>query len=297
MNKFKIKVIFIICILCLFATACSVSDNSTSNDSSNIINQSDITNANFSQEQNLTEPIMSENAGSLDTSERNQQTVSYYEEPIMPEPFDFSNPSGGDQFRDYTEEYELRFENLTFEILNLVPRDDFTAWINQHTEKVRESEERIPPLTILEFVTEFDISKDQLLSVIAEDNDPSWTITREDVDVIYSGDMELINRTFINEYSVLHNNKIYTPEWLYEHTTAEYIEAGLSNDEVSYVMEKMKDLPFIAEAKKAIENKYRKFQASINEVAVALEDDVDDYSSTTTTSPEISDDEPTTTTE
>lgn len=144
---------------------------------------------------------------------------------------------------------------------------------------------------------EFDISKDQLLSVIAEDNDPSWTITREDVDVIYSGDMELINRTFINEYSVLHNNKIYTPEWLYEHTTAEYIEAGLSDDEVSYVMEKMKDLPFIAEAKKAIENKYRKFQASIKEVAVAPEDDADDYSSTTTTSTEISDDEPPTTTE
>lgn len=295
MNKFKIKVIFIICILCLFATACSVSDNSTPNDSSNIINQSGITNANFSQEQNLTEPIMSENVGDLDAAEKKQQTVSYYEEPIMPEPFDFSNPSGGDQFRNYTEEYELRFENLTFDILNLVPKDDFSAWINKYTQKERASEERIPPLTILEFVTEFDISKDQLLSVIAEDNDPSWTITREDVDVIFSGDMELINKTFINEYSVLHNNKIYTPEWLYNHTTAEYMEAGLSNEEVSYAMEKMKDLPFTPEAKKAIENKYRKFRSLINEAV--QENNADDYTSTTTTSPEISDDTPQTTTE
>ena len=197
-----------------------------------------------------------------DTSENNQQTVSDYEEPIMPEPFDLSNPSGGDWLRDYTQEYVLRFENLTSDILELVPRDDFTAWLNKHHEEKIASEERIPPLTVLSFVMEFDISKEQLLSVIAEYNDPSWTITREDVDVIYSGDMELINRTFINEYSVLHNNKIYTPEWFYEHTTSDYIEAGFSDDEVSYVMEKMKNLPFTAEAKKAIEDKYRKFHTN-----------------------------------
>ena len=198
-----------------------------------------------------------------DNSEKTQQTVLEYEEPIMPEPFDLSYPSGGDWLRDYTEEYVLRFENLTSDILELVPRNDFTAWLNNHHEEKLASEERIPPLTVLAFVMEFDISKEQLLSVTAEDNDPSWTITREDVDVIYSGDMELINKTFINEYSVLHNNKIYTPEWFYEHTTAEYTEAGFSDDEVSYVMEKMKDLPFTAEAKKAIEDKYRKFKASI----------------------------------
>ena len=189
-----------------------------------------------------------------------------YEEPIMPEPFDLSKPSGGDWLRDYTQEYVLRFENLTSDILELVPRNDFTAWLNNHHEAKLASEERIPPLTVLDFVMEFDISKEQLLSVIAEDNDPSWTITREDVDVIYSGDMELINKTFINEYSVLHNNKIYTPEWFYEHTASEYIKAGFSDDEISYVVEKMKDLPFTDEAKKAIEDKYRKFQASISEV-------------------------------
>ena len=187
-----------------------------------------------------------------------------YEEPTMPEPFDLSKPSGGDWLHDYTQEYVLRFENLTSDILELVPRNDFTAWLNNHDEEKLASEERIPPLTVLAFVMEFDISKEQLLSVIAEDNDPSWTITREDVDVIYSGDMELINKTFINEYSVLHNNKIYTPEWFYEHTTAEYIELGFTDDEVSYVMEKMKDLPLTDEAKKAIEDKYRKFQASIS---------------------------------
>lgn len=185
------------------------------------------------------------------------------DEPTMPEPFDFSTPSGGDHLRDYTQEYVLRFENLTSDILELVPRNDFTAWLNNHQEEKIASEERIPPLTVLAFVTEFDISKEQLLSVIAEDNDPSWTITREDVDVIYSGDTELINKTFINEYSVLHNNKIYTPEWFYEHTTAEYIELGFTEDEVSYVMEKMKELPLTEEAKKAVEDKYRKFQASL----------------------------------
>ena len=186
-----------------------------------------------------------------------------YEEPTMPEPFDLAVPSGGDWLHDYTQEYVLRFENLTSDILELVPRNDFTAWLNNHHEEKLASEERIPPLTVLDFVMEFDITKEQLLSVIAEDNDPAWTITREDVDVIYSGDMELINRTFISEYAVLHNNKIYTPEWFYEHTSAEYIEAGFSDDEVSYVMEKMENLPFTAEAKKAIEDKYRKFKASI----------------------------------
>ena len=202
-------------------------------------------------------------AGVVVLSGRGSLPPSDYEEPTMPEPFDLSNPSGGDWLRDYTQEYVLRFENLTSDILELVPRNDFTAWLKKHEEEKIASEERIPPLTVLAFVMEFDISKEQLLSVIAEDNDPSWTITREDVDVIYSGDMELINKTFINEYSVLHNNKIYTPEWFYEHTAAEYIELGFTDDEVSYVMEKMKEIPFTDEAKKAMEDKYRKFKASI----------------------------------
>ena len=218
----------------------------------------------FLQQNSLTSDI---DIDGEDTSDKNQQTVPDYEELIMPEPFDLPNPSGGDWLRDYTEEYVLRFENLTSDILELVPRNDFTVWLNNHHEEKIASEERIPPLTVLAFVTEFDISKEQLLSVIAEDNDPSWTITREDVDVIYSGDMELINKTFINEYSVLHNNKIYTPEWFYEHTASEYIEAVFSDDEVLCFIEKMKNLPFTAEAKKAIEDKYRKFQASISEVS------------------------------
>lgn len=189
-------------------------------------------------------------------------------ENTMPKPFEFA----ASELPEYTEEYVFRFENLTSEILDLVSRDKYTAWINSHNEKKIASKERITPLTILDFVNEFDISEEQLLSVIAEDNDPAWTIIREDVDVIYSGNPELINRTFMNKYSILHDDKIYTPQWMYEHTAAEYTEAGLSNYEVTSIMVKMKKLPFKDEAVKAMEDKYKEFQSSIKETAVKDEE-------------------------
>lgn len=185
-------------------------------------------------------------------------------ENTMPKPFEFA----ASELPEYTEEYVFRFENLTSEILNLVSQDKYTAWINSYNEKKLESNERIPPLTILDFVNEFNISEEQLLSVIAEDNDPAWTITREDVDVIYSGNPKLINRTFMNEYSVLHGDKIYTPQWMYEHTAAEYAEEGLTNYDVTTMMIKMKRLPFTDEAMGAMEEKYKEFQSSIKETAV-----------------------------
>lgn len=203
-----------------------------------------------------------------DTTTETEPNVSEPEENSMPNPFG----SMGELPRDYTEEYVLRFENLTSEILSLAPRDEYTAWLNSYNGKVTASEERIPPLTVLDFVKEFDISEEQLLSIVKEDNDPDWTITSDDVAVIFSDDTELINRRFINKYAVLAGDKIYTPQWFYEHTAAEYAEEGLTNYDVTTMMIKMKRLPFTDEAMKAMEEKYMEFQSSIKETEVIDED-------------------------
>ena len=52
----------------------------------------------------------------------------------------------------------------------------------------------------------FDIPKEKLKEAVSSANLPEgWIISPSDVDVIYSGDDDLIKQTFVNEYALFYN--------------------------------------------------------------------------------------------
>lgn len=193
-----------------------------------------------------------------DSSENN---VSALKENEMPNPFAQNilseSAQGGDEgfIENYVCQYVFKFENLDSAILNLVDRDECNKWLSDYITESR-SDPFIPDPTVLSFVEKFNIPKEKLLDAVSSGTYlEGWTLTDSDIDIIYSGDDELIKKTFVNEYALLYKGKIYTPEWLYEHSATDYINEGLPLDDVTAYLKKMDDFPFTEEAREALSAK------------------------------------------
>lgn len=149
---------------------------------------------------------------------------------------------------NFTSPYVFRFQNLSSVIVDLADRDEVNAWLNEYETKKR-SDRFTPVPTVLSFVEKFNIPKEKLAEAISDVNSPDdWIITLSDIDIIYSGDDQLIKQTFVNEYALLYNGKIYTPDWFYEHSESDCINEGLPAEEVRAYLTKTEALPFYNKA-------------------------------------------------
>lgn len=163
-------------------------------------------------------------------------------------PVEMSAPAGEYVPEDFTSPYVFRFLNLSSVILNLADGDEVNAWLNEYETKKR-SDHFTPVPTVLSFVEKFNIPKEKLAEAISDADFPDgWIITPSDIDIIYSGDDQLIKETFVNEYALLCNGKIYTPDWFYEHSESDYINEGLPAEEVKAYLTKTEALPFYDKA-------------------------------------------------
>ncbi len=185
----------------------------------------------------------------------------------MPEPFDQTN-NGGDSLHDYYSKYVFKFGNINSTLIDLVGEKEAEEWINEHISGQKSGTDT-SEMTVLRFIEHFDITKEELTKAVSESEYPDgWIIDASDIEVIFSGDDDLIAQTFVNEYALLQNGVIYTPEWLYNHSLEDYAREGLSAEAVSDCMSKMSALPFTEEAQKAIAEKstlYMTYDADIAE--------------------------------
>ena len=51
-------------------------------------------------------------------------------------------------------------------------------------------------------------------------------------EIVLSGDMNLINQTFASDATIYANGEIYTPDWINRHTAEDYINAGITKEEL-----------------------------------------------------------------
>lgn len=173
----------------------------------------------------------------------------------MPEPFEQVSNAGGDSLHNYYCEYVFKFGNINSTLIDLVGKEEANAWLNEYFASKKAGTES-SELTVLRFIEHFDISKEELIKAVSDSDYPDgWIIDISDIEVIYSGNDDLIQQTFVNEYALLYNGVIYTPEWLYTHSLDDYAKEGLPIESVNACMEKMRELPFTDEAQNAIADK------------------------------------------
>ncbi len=209
------------------------------------------------------------NTPSVSTQTENQEVVVIEQ---MPPPF--KENTGGFLSRYYNK-YNERFSTISGDLLDLVGEEKATAWINEFELYNRPRDEG----NLYFFITEMEIPKEKIPETVYSLGD---YMSESDIDVIYSGDIQKINETFISPYCILANGEIITPEWLYTHSKEEYATAGITSEQLKEKSEMYTLIQFTDEAKVAFGNKLSSF---IGE-EISLVDEADISPVTTPFSPE-----------
>lgn len=96
--------------------------------------------------------------------------------------------------------------------------------------------------------------------------------TQEDIDTIFSSDIELITKTFASYYAIVKGEKIYSPEWIYTHSEKDYEAAGITPDDITEKAALYSDFYLSEEACTVFSAKLSDFTGGQIRIEPALED-------------------------
>lgn len=195
----------------------------------------------------------------------------------MPKPFDISC---GDINNTFFLPCINRFDNVTTDLCDLVDYEALQQWIDimNSNETPCDIEDYI---NIYSFMVYFDISTEEVCRILEESNEfyldkigdnPDsglWTIiyTDYELDALRTGDKEIITAQFAADLSIVFEDKIYSPNWVYYHTTEDYAACGITAEMLSETASEYSAINFTAEAREALESKLSDFA----QTAVSLE--------------------------
>lgn len=178
---------------------------------------------------------------------------------IMPDPFGIGPDSGGDEHANFLQPCNWTLDSIPGELCRLRDRDEVNKWSYHHWDSKVEIPSSIKDyMNIYAFITDFGITKEEAeeaLKYYLNSDDPQIRITREEFDIIFSGDVELITKTFASEYSIVIGENIYSPEWVYFHSAEDYEAAGITPDMLAEKIEWYSKILFTDEARTAFSEK------------------------------------------
>lgn len=179
------------------------------------------------------------------------------EESAMPDPFgNKAEGTGGDENDGFYLPCNYILNGIPVELLRLRDSDEVNNWL----EKDKFSSRSEAPTSIKDyvniysFITEFNITREEAETALEYYLNDNY-ITYEHLDIIFSGDVELITKTFASDLSIAVGDRIYTPEWLYTHSIEEYRAAGITADDILSRVDSYRYILFTDEARQAFSEK------------------------------------------
>lgn len=188
-------------------------------------------------------------------------TTSHDDEEIgMPAPFVILEGTGGDQYANYYLPCNFILDDIPVELMNLRDSVEVTKWLKKDKLSTRPT---VPSsikdyVNIYSFITDFNISREEAETALEYYlNTPEEFVHIEyrDLDIIYSGDIELITKTYASEYSIVVGDKIYSPEWVYTHSAEDYKTAGITAEDILSRVDSYSRILFTDEARLAFSEK------------------------------------------
>lgn len=201
-----------------------------------------------------TSPVVEEETTANCTTSRDE------EESKMPAPFGTLAESGGDENAGYYQPCNFILDNIPVELLKLRDGDKVNQWLEKDKLSSRQS---VPSsikdyVNIYSFITDFNITKEEAetaLEYYLNTPEEFEHIEYRDLDIIYSGDIELITKTYASEYSIVVGDKIYSPEWVYTHSAEDYKAAGITAEDILSKVDNYSSILFTDEARLAFSEK------------------------------------------
>lgn len=171
------------------------------------------------------------------TPDNESLTISVTDDVMFTEPFIPTYPRDLtlEFWSDYSVEYCEEFYTIDTRLARSIGIDEFENWLREFNAlndlpmdgEYRDRNE----LNIVTFVREFEISKDNFISIMSSAN----FYTEKMVDALYSDDINIINEAFANSYAMYYDGKMYTMKWFNQHEASDYAkERLLTKDITSY---------------------------------------------------------------
>lgn len=151
----------------------------------------------------------------------------------MPSPFGESPDAGTDANADFYQPCNRVLDNIPVELMRLRNDSDVNEWIASFPSISIAPNSINEYANIYSFITRFNISKEEAetaLAVYLSSDDEQIRISREQFDMIFSGDVAAITKTFASDFSIVIGEFIYCPNWIYTHTSTDYAAVGISTD-------------------------------------------------------------------
>lgn len=151
---------------------------------------------------------------------------------------DYSPDSiGGDNKREFCSKYCLKFYGVDTFLAQMVDDGSITEWADQFASESNPNGLSMSECNVKNFVDYFKIPKEDFI----EENQ-GITYSEEQIEAIYSGDSVKIANAFANEYALVINGNIFTPDWLATHTVSDYEKNGITYELLSEYIQKI-DIP------------------------------------------------------
>lgn len=191
--------------------------------------------------------------------------VTEAEESEMPDPFgNKAEGTGGDENDGYYLPGNHILNSIPGSLLDLRDSSEVNKWLEK--DKLS-SRSEVPSsikdyVNLYSFITEFNITREEAetaLEYYLNTPEEFEHITYEHLDVIFSGDIALITKTFANDLSIAVGDRIYTPEWLYTHSIEEYKAAGITAEDILSRVDSYRYILFTDEARQAFSEKLSAF--------------------------------------
>lgn len=124
---------------------------------------------------------------------------------------------------EFLEKYRLEYYGVDTFISNIVGEDKVAKWLEQFESLQNPNGRAKTEINKFTVVKELNVPKEEFIKA-----NKGLGYTDEQIEAIYSGDQKLVNRAFVNDYALLVNDEIYTPDWLALHTIKDYEKAGIT---------------------------------------------------------------------
>lgn len=196
--------------------------------------------------------------------------ISQVSDIDMPEPFEHN---GGDENNDFFHPCNLKFDNVIDLVCDLANDENAVqSWVEEMNKN--ETPYQIDDyINLYSFMIHFDVSGEEVCAALQEFNEmqerwrderdipinSSTYYTAEDFEAMKSEDKTTITNHFASEFSIIVDDKIYSPNWVYYHTSDDYEKCGITADAIKEHIDKYAQINFDSEAAIVFENKLSDF--------------------------------------
>jgi len=215
----------------------------------------------LTQELSVSEETKGENTA--DTPSENSEIVSTlsveYDDIEMPVPFENED---GDLNADFYSTVNLKLGYIDMSFVNLVDVDEFESWLNSTSSSSSELTSVGEVANLYSFIKHFDIPGDIVReNLVNMRNGSADDFSDEEIDLITSNDEAAVAAHFAADTALLKGSNLYSLNWIYYHSPADYAANGITAEELETVLPMFDRVTLTDEAEQAFEMKISSYAA------------------------------------